>query len=122
MRGVLIACAIGAAVMIVHGYAQSERLDGGSYIARVEQVFVEVQPGVYTPQAKSRRTPGMPRWVNVTFPQPLEDGRTGATARVPPELIVNPGDLVMLRFAGLSDSPLANEISAVAPRNHVWIR
>jgi hypothetical protein len=76
MRGLLIALAIASAVMIVQGYARSEQVNGGSYLAQVEQVIVEVRPGVYAPRPAGARMPGTPQWVNVTFPEPLEDGRT----------------------------------------------
>lgn len=125
MRGLLIVLAIASAVMIVKGYAQSEQLSGGSYLARVDEVIVETSPGVYTPRPAGARMPGMPQWVNVTFPEPLEDGRTSATAQVPDSLYVKEGDLVMLRFAatGFPEAqPAVNEVSAVASRPHTWMR
>jgi len=125
MRGLLIALAIASAVMIVQGYARSEQVNGGSYLARVEQVIVEVRSGVYAPRPAGARMPGTPQWVNVTFPEPLEDGRTSATARVPAFLYVQEGDLVVLRFAatGFPEAhPAVNEVSAVASEPRTWIR
>lgn len=125
MRGLLIALAIASAVMIVQGYAQSEQVSGGSYLARVDEVIVEASPGVFTPRAPGARMPGTPQWVNVTFPEPLEDGRTSATAQVPDSLYVKEGDLVMLRFAatGFPEAqPAVNEVSAVASEPRTWVR
>ena len=124
MRGLLIIMAIASAVLIVQGYARSEQVNGGSYLARVDQVIVEVNPGVYTPRPPGARMPGTPQWAEVTFPEPLEDGRTSATARVPQFMYVKEGDLVMLRFAaGFPEAqPAVNEISAVASGPHTWVR
>ena len=125
MRGLLIALAIASAVMIVQGYARSEQVMGGSYLARVDQVIVEMHPGIYSPRLAGARMPGTPQWVNVTFPEPLEDGRTSATARVPAFLHVKEGDLVMLRFAAAGfpqAQPAVNEVSAVASDPGIWVR
>jgi hypothetical protein len=125
MRGLLIIVAIAAAVTIVQGYARSEQVSGGSYLGRVDEVIVEASPGVYAPRPPGARMPGTPQWVNVTFPEPLEDGRTSATARVPTFLYVKEGDLVMLRFpaTGFPEArPAVNEVSAVASEPHTWVR
>jgi hypothetical protein len=125
MRGLLIVAAIAAAVTIVQSYARSEQVSGGSYLARVDEVIVEANPGVYTPRPAGARMPGTPQWVNVSFPAPLEDGRTSATARVPAFLYVKEGDVVMVRFAatGFPEAqPAVNEVSAVASEPHTWVR
>jgi hypothetical protein len=125
MRGVLILLAIAAAIMIVQGYAQSEQVSGGSYLARVDEVIVETSPGVYQPRPPGTRMPGTPQWVNVTFPEPLADGRTSATAQVPDSFDVKEGDAVMLRFAtsGFPEArPAAKEVSAVAREPRSWVR
>lgn len=125
MRGLLIGLAIASAILIVQGYARSEQVNGGSYLARVEEVIVEVSPGVYAPRPPGARMPGTPQWVNVNFPEPLEDGRTSATASVPAFVYVKEGDLVMLRFAetGFPEAhPAVNEVSAVASEPHTWMR
>lgn len=86
MRGLLIALAIASAVMIVQGYARSEQVMGGSYLARVDQVIVEMHPGIYSPPAGrredarhaavgERHLPGAPRG--------RADVGNGARARVP---------------------------------------
>ena len=124
MRGLLIGFAVLSAVMIVQGYARTEQTNGGSYLARVDKVFVEVDAGVYLPADTATRLPGMPQWVHVSFPEPLEDGRTSATAKVPPDLRVECNDLVMLRFARVGfpqAGPADNEISAVVSKPQVWI-
>ncbi len=121
----MIVLAIGAAVLIVQGYARSEQVSGGSYLARVDEVIVETSPGVYAPRPAGARMPGVQQWVNVTFPEALEDGRTSATAQVPDSLYVKEGDLVMLRFAatGFPEAqPAVNEVSAVASEPHTWMR
>jgi hypothetical protein len=125
MRGLLIIFAIAAAVTIVQGYARSEQVSGGSYLGRVDEVIVEASPGVYAPRPPGARLPGTPQWVNVTFPEPLADGRTSATARVPIFLYVKEGDLVMLRFppTGFPEAqPAVNEVSAVASEPRTWMR
>ena len=125
MRGFLILLAIAAAVMIVQGYAQSDEVSGGSYLARVDEVIVETSPGVYQPRPPGGRMPGTPQWVNVTFPEPLADGRTAATAQMPDAFDVKQGDLVMLRFAttGFPEArPAAKEFSVVTPDPHTWVR
>jgi hypothetical protein len=125
MRGLLIVAAIAAAVTIVQSYARSEQVSGGSYLARVEEVIVEATPGVYSPRPHGARMPGVPQWVNVSFPAPLEDGRTSATARVPDLMQVEEGDLVMVRFAesGFPEAhPAVNEVSAVASEPPTWVR
>jgi len=121
MRGLLIAVAIASAIIIVQGYARSEQVDGSSYLVAVEQVFIEVQPGVYAPRARGEHRPDMTQWAHVSFSAPLEDGRTSATARVPSDLRVDVGDLVMLRFAPSGSRgtlPATNEISALPSRSH----
>lgn len=125
MRALLIVAAIAAAVTIVQGYARSEQVSGGSYLARVDEVIVEATPGVYSPRPRGVRMPGVAQWVNVSFPAPLPDGRTSATARVPDLLQVDAGDLVMVRFAanGFPEAQLAvNEASAVASDPPTWVR
>jgi hypothetical protein len=125
MRGLLIVAAIAAAVMIVQGYARSEQVNGGSYLAQVQEVIVEATPGVYGPRPPGAQMPGVPQWVNVSFPAPLADGRTTATARVPDLLHVKEGDLVMVRFAasGFPEAqPAVNEVSAVASEPPTWVR
>lgn len=125
MRGLLIVAAIAAAVTIVQSYARSEQVSGGSYLAQVDEVIVEASPGVYAPRPAGARMPGTPQWVNVSFPVPLEDGRTSTTARVPDRLYVREGDLVMVRFAasGFPEAqPAVNEVSAVASEPPTWVR
>jgi len=125
MRGVLILLAIAAAVMIVQGYAQTEEVSGGSYLARVDEVIVETSPGVYQPRPPGTKLPGTPQWVNVTFPEPLADGRTSATAEVSDDFDVKAGDVVMLRFGstGFPEArPATKEVSAVAPEPRSWVR
>lgn len=124
MRGLLIGFAILSGIMIVQGYARTEQITGGSYLARVDSVFVEVETGVFLPVEAAPRAPGMPQWVNVSFPEPLQDGRTSATTKVQADLHVEPDDLVMLRFAptGFPQvEPVYNEISAVVSKPQVWI-
>jgi hypothetical protein len=124
MRGLLIGFAILSGVMIVQGYARTEQITGGSYLARVDRVFVEVDTGVYLPAEAATRLPGMPQWVHVSFPEPLEDGRTSATAKVQTDLSVERDDLVMLRLVGTGfprAEPVYNEISAVLSKPQIWI-
>jgi hypothetical protein len=125
MRGFLIVLAIAAAVMIVQGYAQSEQVSGGSYLARVDEIIVETSPGVYQPRPPGARMPGTSQWVSVIFPEPLADGRTSATAQVPDSFDVKEGDLVMLRFppTGFPEArPAPKEFSAVTSEPRSWVR
>jgi hypothetical protein len=120
----LIGFAILSGIMIVQGYARTEQITGRSYLARVDSVFVEVDTGVFLPFEAAPRAPGRPQWVNVSFPEPLRDGRTSATAKVQANLRVERDDLVMLRFAptGFPQAePAYNEISAVVSKPQVWI-
>jgi hypothetical protein len=109
----------------VKGYAQSEQVSGGSYLARVDEVIVETSPGVYQPRPPDARMAGMSQWVNVTFPAPLADGRTSATAQVPDSLYVKQGDVVMLRFpaTGVPEAqPAVTEVSAATSQPRTWVR
>jgi len=119
MRGLLIALAIIAGIMIVQGYARTDQIPGGRYLARVEKVYVETDPGVFVRATTAARIPNQPLWVDVSFLEPLQDGRTTATAKVPADLRVQPNDLVMLRFApeGFPRAePVQHEISAVVSK------
>lgn len=119
MRGLLIIFAVLAGIMIVQGYARTEQITGGSYLARVDKVYVETDPGVFVRAAAAVRTPSQPLWVDVNFLEPLQDGRTTATAKVPADLRVQPNDLVMLRFApaGFPQAePVHHEVSAVVSK------
>jgi hypothetical protein len=103
-------------VLLVQGYARTERLSDSIHLGIVEALFEEAHPGVYVP----RRSPDsgkLPIWVHVSFGEPLEDGRTFAVAALPEGMKARPGDIVEMRFGNQAEidrhGPERNVVTAV---------
>lgn len=85
------------AILLVHAYARTDSLAQGQYEGTVEAMFEEPHPGVYVPRSGNRED-ALPTWVHVRFDAPLRDGRRFAVAALAPQLDVQPGDRVEMRF------------------------
>jgi hypothetical protein len=81
------------------GCATDNSVGGTSQIGKVQGLYVEQYNGVFVDRQVASNAEGKPLWVYVTFDHPLADGRTFATATLPADPGVEPGDLVQLRFA-----------------------
>jgi hypothetical protein len=104
------------AVLLVQGYARTERLSDSVHLGIVEALFEEAHPGVYMPR-RSPESAQLPVWVHVSFGEPLEDGRTFAVAALPSGVKARPGDIVEMRFGDQTDvdryGPGRNVVTAV---------
>ena len=99
MKSVFGLLVLGAAFVLVQGYARVAELNGSSHTGVVERVYVEQSPGVYVERSAGPAESNGPVWADVKFPEPLIDGRIAAIAVVPRALQVEPGDRVEMRFA-----------------------
>ncbi len=118
MKSSILLFALLFAVILVQGYARTDRLADSTHMGTVEALFEEAHPGVYVP----RRSPdlsGAPVWAHVSFPQALADGRTYAVAVLPHGLTARVGDTVEMRFGDPNDvdrqGPERNLIMQVLP-------
>jgi hypothetical protein len=68
-------------------------------IGTVQGVFVEHHPGVLVDRAVAGDPGARPTWAWVSFSEPLDDGRTFATARVYDDPGLEAGDLVRMQLA-----------------------
>jgi hypothetical protein len=111
-------CTLAAAALIAaltEGCHTQPPLSSAAQTGKVEGVYVEAYNGVFVERQLATETVGKALCAYVTFPHPLPDGRTFVTAHLPPELGVETGDLVQVRFA----DPGAFEADAVPERNQV---
>jgi hypothetical protein len=107
------------AILLVQGYARTDSLSDGSHEGIVEALFEESHPGVYVAR-RAESGAKAATWVHVRFDQPLNDGRRFAVAILPPQLAVQPGDRVEMRFGNSANvdtgGPARNVVTRVLPR------
>lgn len=85
------------AVLLVQGYARTERVAMVTHVGKVEALYQETHAGVYVPRRASEKSDA-PLWVHVRFPRPLEDGRSFTVAAVPEGTSVKIDDNVEVKF------------------------
>lgn len=85
------------AVLLVQGYARTERVGMVTHIGKVEALYEETHAGVYVPRRASEKI-AAPLWVHVRFAQPLEDGRSFTVAALPEGMAVKIDDSVEVKF------------------------
>lgn len=85
------------AVLLVQGYARTERVAMVTHVGKVEALYEETHAGVYVPRRASEQRDA-PLWVHVRFPRPLEDGRSFTVAAVPEGTSVKIDDNVEVKF------------------------
>lgn len=85
------------AVLLVQGYARTERVGMATHVGKVEALYEETHPGVYVPRRASEKT-AAPLWVHVRFARALEDGRSFTVAALPEGMQVKVDDSVEVKF------------------------
>lgn len=85
------------AVLLVQGYARTERVGMTTHVGKVEALYEEAHPGVYVPRRLAGASEA-PLWVHVRFPQPLLDGRSFTVAALPEGMAVQVDDTVEVKF------------------------
>jgi hypothetical protein len=111
-----------AAATLWQGCATDQSPAGISQVGRVEQVYVEAYPGLFVDRALATAAGDKPRWVTLSFPQPLADGRRNAMALLENLPEIEPGDLVRVQLAAgplsfnAEGEPESNRVTALVAR------
>jgi hypothetical protein len=96
-RRVTLAAVVAA---LLAGCAADSPHDASSHVGKVQGLYVEQYRGIFIDRALTREADGKQLWAYVSFDQPLQDGRTVATAALQAgEHGIEPGDLVAVRLA-----------------------
>lgn len=115
MRNNLTLAAVAIVATLLHGCYTQAPLATGLHTGKVQGVYVEAYDGVFVERHTAGEAAGKALCAYVTFPDPLPDGQTFATAQLPAGLDIEAGDLVQVSFA----DPGAFEADSVPARNKV---
>ena len=122
MHKVAKLAAAALASVLTQGCVSDRHLGSTTQVGKVQGVYVEEYKGVFVEREVAGEKQGKPVWVYVTFAQPLDDGRTFATAMLVRVGGIERGDLVQLQLAPPGDfgtdtvSP-HHEVTALVAKN-----